>query len=77
MATSSKAERIVKDMERDAPYMYEGLYGNFLRNYMEFDKSRWTSDLSRYLTHANQEWEDVGYEIALVLWERFEKRISC
>ena len=46
MASSSKAERIVKDMERDAPYMYEGLYGNFLRNYMEFDKSKWTSDLS-------------------------------
>jgi len=77
MATYNKAERIVRDMERDTPYMYEGLYGNFLKNYMEFDKSKWTSNLSRYLIQANQDWEDVGDEIALALWERFEKRISC
>jgi hypothetical protein len=77
MSVYNKAERIVRDMERDTPYVYEGLYGNFLRNYMDFDKSKWTSDLSRYLIQANQDWEDVGYEIALELWERFEKRISC
>jgi hypothetical protein len=77
MSVYNKAERIVRDMERDTPYVYEGLYGNFLRNYMDFDKSKWTSDLSRYLIQAHQDWEDVGYEIALELWERFEKRISC
>jgi hypothetical protein len=77
MTVYNKAERIIRDMERDNPHMYEGLYGNFLRNYMEFDKSKWTMDLSRYLIQANQDWEDVGYEIALALWERFEKRISC
>ncbi|HTY25134.1 MAG TPA: hypothetical protein VMC85_18525 [Desulfomonilaceae bacterium] len=77
MRGSNKAERIVRDMERDMPYMYEGLYGNFLLNYIESDKSKWTADLSKYLTNANQDWEDVGQEIALVLWERFEKRISC
>lgn len=71
------AERIVRDMERLSPYMYEGLYGSFLRTFMDSDKSRWTADLSKYLTHSNQEWADVSAEIAMVLWDRFEKRISC
>lgn len=71
------AERIVRDMERLSPYMYEGLYGSFLRSFMDSDKSRWTSDLSNYLTHSNREWADLSAEIAVVLWDRFEKRISC
>ena len=25
----------------------------------------------------NRDWEDLSYEIARILWERFEKRISC
>jgi hypothetical protein len=74
---ADKAKRIVTDMERTSPYMYEGLYGNFLRNFMDGDKSRWTHDLSQYLSHANQDWADVGFEIAGILWERFERRISC
>jgi hypothetical protein len=77
MATSIKAQQIIREMERIAPYMYEGLYGSFLRNYMESDKSKWTHDLSRYLGDANQDWADVGPEIAGLLWDRFEKRISC
>jgi hypothetical protein len=77
MKTTEKAETIVREMERVSPYMVEGLYGNFLRNFMESDKSKWTHDLSRYLSNANQEWADIGDEIAEVLWERFEKRISC
>lgn len=31
------AEGIIRDMERITPYVYEGLYGNFLRSYMESD----------------------------------------
>lgn len=77
MNTSDKAERIVRDMERDTPYMYEGLYGNFLKHYMSYDKSKWTTDLSRYLSDSNEDWEDIGNEVAAVLWDRFEKRISC
>ncbi len=77
MTKQQSAERIVRDMERLAPYMYEGLYGSFLQNFMDSDKSRWTVDLSNYLTHSNQEWADVSAEIAMVLWDRFEKRISC
>ncbi len=77
MANSTKAEQIVREIERVTPYMYEGLYGNFLRNYMDADKSKWTSDLSMYLSHANQDWADVGDEVALLLWEKFERRISC
>jgi hypothetical protein len=77
MNRSEKAKRIVSDIERVSPYMYEGLYGNFLRNFMEGDRSRWTHDLSQYLSTANQDWADVGFEIATVLWERFERRISC
>ncbi len=77
MNRSQKAERIVRDMERDTPYMYEGLYGNFLKHFMGYDKSKWTTDLSKYLSDANQDWEDIGNEIAAVLWDRFEKRISC
>jgi len=77
MMTSDKAEIVVREMERVTPYMYEGLYGNFLRNFMESDKSKWTHDLSRYLSNANQDWSEIGDEIAEVLWERFEKRISC
>jgi hypothetical protein len=77
MNKDGRAKNIVKDMERVAPYMYEGLYGNFLRNFMEADRSRWTRDLSHYLTDVNQDWADVGEEIAGLLWERFEKRITC
>jgi len=77
MMTSDKAEIVVREMERVTPYMYEGLYGNFLRNFMESDKSKWTHDLSRYLSNANQDWSEIGDEIAEVLWERFERRISC
>lgn len=74
---SDPAARIVRDMERIVPYMYEGLYGSFLRRYMECDKSRWTADLSLYLIRVNQEWEPLTTQIASLLWERFEKRISC
>lgn len=77
MTKSDRAKTIVSDMERVSPYMYEGLYGNFLRNYMDGDKSRWTHDLSLYLGSANQDWADISPEIALLLWEKFEKRISC
>jgi hypothetical protein len=77
MKKSERAKMIVSDIERVSPYMYEGLYGNFLRNFMEGDKSRWTHDLSSYLGSANQDWADVGQEIAQLLWEKFEKRISC
>ena len=77
MKISRKAENIVREMERVTPYMYEGLYGNFLHHFMDSDKSKWTADLSRYLSNTNQEWADVGLEIATLLWEKFEKRISC
>lgn len=72
-----RAEIIVRDMERLAPYMYEGLYGTFLRTFMDTDRSEWTQNMAQYLINNNQEWSDVGTEIALLLWERFEKRISC
>ena len=71
------AEGIIRDMERTTPYTYEGLYGNFLRNYMESDKSRWTSDLSKHLFNVHSDWVWQSGEVADLLWERFEKRISC
>jgi hypothetical protein len=77
MESQDKAEQIVREMERVAPYMYEGLYGNFLRNFMDSDRSKWSEDLSNYLMRANQDWAEVGPEIASLLWERFERRISC
>jgi len=77
MKKSDKAEKIVREMERTTPYMYEGLYGNFLRSFMVSDRSKWTRHLSSYLSTADQDWADVGEEIASVLWERFERRISC
>ncbi len=77
MENQDKAEQIVREMERVAPYMYEGLYGNFLRNFMDSDRSKWSVDLSNYLMRANQDWAEVGPEIASLLWERFERRISC
>jgi hypothetical protein len=77
MENQDKAEQIVREMERVAPYMYEGLYGNFLRNFMDSDRSKWSVDLSNYLMRANQDWAEVGPEIATLLWERFERRISC
>ncbi|MEI7449485.1 MAG: hypothetical protein WCJ75_07650 [Desulfomonile sp.] len=77
MKRTEKAEKLVSEMERIAPYMYEGLYGSFLRYFMDSDKSKWTSNISGHLSRSNQDWADVGDEIALVLWERFEQRISC
>lgn len=77
MKKCDKAEKMVREMERVAPYMYEGLYGSFLRYFMDSDKSKWTQNLSQYLSKTNQEWEDCGHEIAEALWEKFERRISC
>jgi len=77
MKPHTTAEKIVRDMERVSPYMYEGLYGSFLRSYMESDRSSWATDLSEYLGAVNREWGDIGDEIARLLWERFERRISC
>ena len=77
MAELNRAEKIVRDLERVTPYTFEGLYGDFLRNFMDSDKSRWTHNLGTYLGHLNQDWDDVGQEVALLLWDRFEKRISC
>lgn len=71
------AQRIVTLMERVFPEIYEGLYFSFLKRYMYCDRSRWSRDLCLYLTHVNGEWEDVGKGLALLLWDRFEKRISC
>ncbi|MEW6347997.1 MAG: hypothetical protein AB1646_02970 [Thermodesulfobacteriota bacterium] len=77
MRASHRADRIVRDLERVTPYMFEGLYGDFLRNFMDSDKSKWTHDLATYLGNMNQDWNDVGEEVALLLWDRFEQRISC
>ena len=77
MTKRESAEQVVRDMERVSPYIYEGLYGSFLKSFMESEESGWTTDLSTYLTHSNREWADLSAEIAGVLWERFEKRISC
>jgi hypothetical protein len=76
MKKAKKAEQIVRDMERVTPHVYEGLYTNFLMHYMDSDKSRWSRDLSEYLTSDESD-SDVGEEIAEVLWDRFEQRISC
>jgi len=77
MNRSDKAAQIVRDLERITPYVFEGLYGNFLSVFMTADKSRWTRDLSNHLSNRDQDWSEVGDEIATLLWERFEKRISC
>lgn len=77
MKKLERAEKAVRDMERVAPYMYEGLYGSFLRYFMDSDRSKWTSNLSMYLRKADHEWADVGEEMAQLLWERFVRRISC
>lgn len=71
------AERIVRDMERMSPYRYEGLYAAFLGAFMEPDESTWAAQLAKYLKHTNQDWAYLSEEIASVLWNRFEKRISC
>ncbi|MBM4325787.1 MAG: hypothetical protein FJ118_01375 [Deltaproteobacteria bacterium] len=77
MKPARRAESIVRDIERISPYMYEGLYGAFLRNYMDTDRSKWTANLKEHLSDTNQEWAVVAEDIAALLWERFEKRISC
>jgi|GEM_PF-461609 hypothetical protein len=77
MRSSQRAQTFVRDMQRVTPYMYEGLYGSFLHYFMESDKSHWTGNLSAHLSQINQEWAEVGEEMAEVLWEEFEKRITC
>ncbi len=49
MLSDDKASKVVRELERVTPYMLEGLYGSFLRRYMESDRTRWTKDLSTYL----------------------------
>ena len=77
MLTEKKAEKVVRELERITPYMVEGLYGNFLRRYMECDRSRWTSDLSIYLKQYDFGASECGDEVAALLWDKFELRISC
>ncbi len=77
MPESGRAEEVIRDLERMNPYFYEGLYGNFLTAFMDSDKSRWSSDLSKYLSQTNGELGDIGSEIGQILWEKFEERISC
>ncbi len=69
--------KMVVDMERTTPYLYEGLYGNFLRRFMDTDKSKWTKDLAGYLSVSSFGWSGKSDEIADILWDRFLKRISC
>jgi len=76
MNKAEKAKQIVRDMERITPYVYESLYSTFLRHYMESDKSRWSRDLSEYLKASDDD-NEFGEEVALVLWDRFEQKISC
>ena len=78
MNRSQRAVKIVNDMERVTPYMYEGLYGNFLRSFMDSDQSRWSKDLSRYLSHSHEDWADVGRGNSRgFCGNDFESRISC
>lgn len=77
MRNKEMAKEIVRDMERTTPYIYEGLYGSFLSNYIDSDKSKWTSGLSAYLGTVNHQWSHLNEEIASLLWEEFERRISC
>lgn len=77
MKTSQRAEAFVRDMERVTPYIYEGLYGSFLHYFIESDKSHWTGNLSAHLNQVNHEWGEVGEEMAEVLWDEFERRITC
>jgi hypothetical protein len=72
-----KAQQVVRELERVTPYMIEGFYGNFLRRFMDCDKSRWTKDLSIYLSNFDSDCQEFGDEVADVLWQRFERRISC
>jgi hypothetical protein len=72
-----KASQVIRELERVTPYMVEGLYGNFLRRFMDCERSRWTKDLSIYLGNFDTDCKEFGNEVAEILWERFEKRISC
>lgn len=75
--TNDKAVSFVRELERITPYMVEGLYGSFLRRYMDCDRTRWTSDLSLYLKQFDPGVADCGDEVAMILWDKFERRISC
>jgi hypothetical protein len=82
MASSSgrrvqKASQVIRELERVTPYMVEGLYGNFLRRFMDCERSRWTNDLSIYLGNFDPNCKEFGDEVADILWERFERKISC
>jgi pantothenate kinase type III len=77
MNEKKTAHCLVRDMERTAPYMIEGLYGSFLRNYMDADRAVWTEHLSEFLNRMNSDWSDVSRDMALILWEHFENRITC
>ncbi len=77
MVPENRAEKVVRELERITPYMVEGLYGNFLRRYMECDRSRWTGDLIVYLRQYDLGTSECGDEVASLLWDKFEQRISC
>ncbi len=70
-------EAIVRDLERVAPYTYEGLYEKFVTAYMNTEFFEWSEELARVLGQSNHDWEHLCHEIAGVLWDRFERRISC
>ena len=59
-----KAQKMVRELERVTPYMIEGLYGNFLRRFMDCERSRWTKDLSIYLGNFDSDCRELGDEVA-------------
>lgn len=77
MDRAGLANKIVNEMERVSPYMYEGLYGTFLQNFMHSNKRKWTLELAEHLGDIDDEWQGLTDEIAVILWDRFEERISC
>lgn len=77
MNENKTAVSLVRDMQRTSPYMIEGLYGSFLRNYMDSNRAVWTEHLSEYLNRMNSDWSEVSREMAVILWENFESRITC
>jgi hypothetical protein len=77
MATISKAQNAVREMERFNPRVYEGIHGSFLRSFMSTSRSNWSREVANYIKSNEEQWAHLADEIGVILWDKFERQISC
>jgi hypothetical protein len=77
MAKLEYAHSAIRDMQRLNPRVYEGIHGSFIRSFMSTNKWRWSKEVANYIKSNEEQWAHLADDIGVILWDKFEKGISC